>query len=102
MANSHLPFIGREHELAALENLHRQPGSHIAVVYGRRRIGKTALVNRAFAAEILLSFEGLENKGKREQLRNFLFQFELQTKTRVKNKTAIRHWREALDRKSVV
>jgi uncharacterized protein len=90
------PFIGRRSELEALRNLHRQPGCHIAVVYGRRRVGKTALVNHAYAGEALLSFEGLENKGKQQQIRNFIFQLERQTPLRLQRKDSIREWREAL------
>jgi uncharacterized protein len=89
-------FIGRGTELQALRELHRQPGCHIAVVYGRRRVGKTALVNHAYGGEPLLSFEGLENKGKQQQIRNFIFQLEQQTQTRVERKHSIREWREAL------
>jgi uncharacterized protein len=89
-------FIGRKAELRALRDLRQQPGSHIAVIYGRRRVGKTALVNHAYAGELLLSFEGLENKGKQQQIRNFLFQLEQQTQTGVKRSSSIREWREAL------
>jgi hypothetical protein len=49
-------------------------------VYGRRRVGKTALVNHAYAGEALLSFEGLENRGKQQQIRNFILQLERQTR----------------------
>jgi AAA+ ATPase superfamily predicted ATPase len=88
------PFIGREAELRALRELHEQPGSRIAVVYGRRRVGKTELVNHAFAGEFMLSFEGLEEQPKSAQLRNFLFQFEQQSGgPPVRNK--ISQWREA-------
>jgi uncharacterized protein len=90
------PFIGRSQELMDLKQLHSRSGSHIAVVYGRRRVGKTALINHAFEGELMLSFEGLENRGKKEQLRNFLFQIERQTSIRIARKTSIRSWREAL------
>ena len=88
-------FIGRPQEIKALTTLHNTPESHIAVVYGRRRVGKTSLINQAFSGEFLLSFEGLENKGKKDQISNFLFQLEYQTKTPL-DKKGIKHWREAL------
>jgi len=90
------PFIGRKAELQALRDLWLQPDSHIAVVYGRRRVGKTALVNHAYTGELLLSFEGLENKSKQQQIRNFIFQLEQQTQIRLEQKSSIREWREAL------
>ncbi|MEM3327182.1 MAG: ATP-binding protein, partial [Thermoproteus sp.] len=39
-------FIDRERELALLEELWRAPGAQLVVIYGRRRVGKTALVRR--------------------------------------------------------
>lgn len=39
-----LPFVARERELALLNDLHHQPGAQFLVLYGRRRIGKTALI----------------------------------------------------------
>ena len=39
-------FVGREEELAVLENLCERDGFQMAVVYGRRRVGKTALLER--------------------------------------------------------
>lgn len=37
-------FIGREKELKALEHEYSKPGSNTYAVYGRRRVGKTALL----------------------------------------------------------
>ena len=39
-------FVGRETELQALERLYGKRGFQMAVVYGRRRIGKTALIEQ--------------------------------------------------------
>ena len=38
-------FIGRERELSSLEKLYRSDKFEFAVVYGRRRVGKTALLS---------------------------------------------------------
>ena len=38
------PFIGREQELSLLDQLWDSPGAQFLVLYGRRRIGKTALL----------------------------------------------------------
>jgi AAA+ ATPase superfamily predicted ATPase len=73
-----VPFIGRERELELLQALGRRGRAAIAVVYGRRRIGKTELIRRAFAAERVLSFEGIENESKQRQIQNFLFQLSTQ------------------------
>ena len=38
-------FVGREEELSKLEGLYGSGSFQMAVVYGRRRVGKTALIN---------------------------------------------------------
>ena len=39
-------FIGRKEELEALQELYNKKGFHMAVLFGRRRVGKTTLVNK--------------------------------------------------------
>lgn len=39
-------FIGRESELQVLDRMYKRPGFQMAVIYGRRRVGKTALIDR--------------------------------------------------------
>ena len=38
-------FIGREAELKTLNNLYKSDRFEFVVIYGRRRVGKTALIN---------------------------------------------------------
>ena len=38
-------FIGRENELNTLNKLYNSDKFEFAVIYGRRRVGKTALIN---------------------------------------------------------
>ena len=38
-------FIGREKELATLNRLYNSDKFEFAVIYGRRRVGKTALIS---------------------------------------------------------
>ncbi len=67
-------FIGREREQSALKKLIQSERASLGVVYGRRRIGKSELIKKSFADQPLLIFEGLENRSKRVQINNFLFQ----------------------------
>ena len=39
-------FIGRKEEIDALQELYNRKGFHMAVLFGRRRVGKTTLVNK--------------------------------------------------------
>ena len=39
-------FIGRKEELASLQELYNKKGFQMAVLFGRRRVGKTTLINR--------------------------------------------------------
>lgn len=39
-------FIGRDKELNALDKLYTSDKFEFAVIYGRRRVGKTALINQ--------------------------------------------------------
>ena len=41
-------FIGREKEIERLLNCYRSNRSEFVILYGRRRIGKTFLVNHTF------------------------------------------------------
>jgi len=59
-------FWGRERELAMLRDWDGG-GSRLTVLYGRRRVGKTRLVEEAVGAQRLIKVEGLEGLGKREQ-----------------------------------
>lgn len=71
MANKE--FIGRISELEALREKDRHGRARLIAVYGRRRIGKTALIEKAFENEILWKFEGLEGASSKKQLHHFLF-----------------------------
>ena len=39
-------FIGREKELNKLNKMYQSDNLEVAVIYGRRRVGKTTLINR--------------------------------------------------------
>ena len=39
-------FLNRNEDLKALEDIYQRPGAQLAIVYGRRRVGKTRLLLR--------------------------------------------------------
>ena len=68
-------FIGRKSEIEHLRDWeNRTDGSYLSVIYGRRRIGKTRLVEEAFAQDELLVFEGVEGQPTSYQQAHFLDQ----------------------------
>lgn len=63
-------FIGRERELQTLNNLYNSNRFEFAVIYGRRRVGKTALINEFTKDKDTIFFTGIETTAK-ENLDNF-------------------------------
>lgn len=57
-------FIGRERELVSLNKLYRSNKFEFAVVYGRRRVGKTALINEFMKDKKAIYFMGVESNEK--------------------------------------
>lgn len=61
-------MIGREKEQAILKELAKSDHSELAVVYGRRRVGKTFLVRETFDYKFAFSHAGVENGTLRDEL----------------------------------
>ncbi|MGN0679060.1 MAG: ATP-binding protein [Oscillospiraceae bacterium] len=57
-------FIGREKELASLNSLFVTDKFEFAVIYGRRRVGKTALINHFISDKKAIYFMGVESNEK--------------------------------------
>jgi len=72
-------FLGREEELEYLDSLFKEKKSKLAVLYGRRRCGKSYLLEHFCKGKNALFFEGLENEHTHIQLKNFLNDFSEQT-----------------------
>ena len=56
-------FIGRTRELAALDRLYQSDRFEFAVIYGRRRVGKTTLINQFINDKKAIYFMGVEISG---------------------------------------
>lgn len=57
-------FIGRERELRSLEQLYTSDKFEFAVLYGRRRVGKTALLTQFIQDKRAIYFMGVESNAK--------------------------------------
>ena len=64
-------FKGRAEEQERLRALASTGQAKLVVVYGRRRVGKTKLIEQTLADRRLLKFEGLERQSKSKQLAHF-------------------------------
>lgn len=67
-------FIGRRIEWGRLKTLGETKDPAILIVYGRRRIGKTELLEQAYANRNILKFEGIRGKTQEEQQAHVLWQ----------------------------
>lgn len=78
-------FIGRDEELAALESLYKSDKFEFVVIYGRRRVGKTALINHFVNDKKSIYFMGIESNEKQnlENLSKSIIEFSsgMQTET---------------------
>jgi len=88
-----MDFIGRKNELERLNHFSCTPQSRIAVVYGRRRIGKSLLIQQALQSRKPLFFEALEERPTRDQLNHFMLQLQHATG---RSGERPRRWTEAL------
>ena len=63
-------FVGRKKELSILNKLYSSNRFEFAVIYGRRRVGKTALINEFVKDKEVIFFTGVESNEK-QNLYNF-------------------------------
>lgn len=61
-------FVGRTEELQLFKRILSDGESHFVAVYGRRRIGKTALIRKAFDNKFIFQHSGLSEGGLKDQL----------------------------------
>ena len=64
-------FYGRLEELKSLEQEYNKKRSSLVVIYGRRRIGKSAIVKHFCHNRLSLQFDGLENDSTHDQIKYF-------------------------------
>lgn len=71
-------FIGRINELNALNNLYQSNKFEFAVIYGRRRVGKTALINEFIKDKEAIYFTGVETNEKQnlEYFSHSIFEYQ--------------------------
>lgn len=88
-------FIGRERELKTLNKLYHSDKFEFAVIYGRRRVGKTALINEFIGGKKAIYFIGVESNAK-QNLEN-LSQSIIEYKSGIATHTSFASFQEALE-----
>ena len=70
-------FIGRDKEINALDKLYKSDKFEFVVIYGRRRVGKTALINQFIGDKKSIYFMGIESNEKQnlENLSKSIIEF---------------------------
>ena len=63
-------FVGRQRELEMMQRRYERKGYECFVIYGRRRVGKTALIRQFIRDKAAVFFTGMETTA-RENLENF-------------------------------
>lgn len=64
-------FVGRKKEIAVLQEALESPKSEMIAVIGRRRVGKTFLVDTIYKDQIVFKQTGVRNASTEPQLRTF-------------------------------
>lgn len=75
------PFVGREEEIEILKDALASYEAEMVAVIGRRRVGKTFLINTVYEKETVFSVTGLQKATKKEQLENFMVELKKVTKS---------------------
>jgi len=88
-------LIGREKEIAELKRCLQSDRSEFVIVYGRRRVGKTFLVDEFFQRKYDFTFVGGHNLSQAKQLRNFAKA--MKTCAHLSKKPKYEDWSEAFD-----
>ena len=86
-------FIGRKNELLQLNRLYNSGKFEFAVIYGRRRVGKTAIINEFVKDKNAICFTGVETNAKQnlENLSECILEFSTGMKVKLKVLVAISH-----------
>ena len=90
-----MKVIGRKAEIKELKYYADTKKSELVCVYGRRRVGKTFLVEQTFGEYFAFRATGLENGKTRDQLKAFNARL---IKHGCKNKSIPMNWFEAFSR----
>lgn len=74
-------IIARTGEIATLERKWNSGKAEFVIVYGRRRVGKTFLINNVFNGRFAFTYVGARSQSPKKQLQNFAVQLKEYSKS---------------------
>ena len=89
-----MKLVGREKEQDILQQAIASESSQLIAVYGRRRVGKTYLIENTLSREIIFDATGIKETSIRTQISNFQAQIIKRSKKLSKSPTP-QNWLEA-------
>ena len=72
MTKTNKKILGREEECRRLERCMDADNAQLVIVYGRRRVGKTFLINQFFGNKFAFKITGVYGESRAVQLKNFV------------------------------
>jgi AAA+ ATPase superfamily predicted ATPase len=90
-------FILRSEEKKFLADIEDAKDSAIIIVHGRRRVGKTELLEQYFRKRNILKFEGLEGKDQQKQREHVLYQLSQYAQDNLLAKLQVSTWVEVFE-----
>lgn len=90
-------FVGRHDEIELIQKVQKLNSASILTVFGRRRAGKTELIEQTLRTRSLLKFEGLEHGSPAVQRRNFLTDLARYLNNPLMAKLKLNTWREVFE-----
>jgi uncharacterized protein len=88
-------LVGRKEELEILDSAFNSYKSEFVILYGRRRVGKTFLINQRFNEHFTFRITGLANATLGQQLTNFQTTFNATTDARLLLDNPPKNWLSA-------
>lgn len=92
-----MPFIGRDFEQERIREAESSGEASILIVYGRRRIGKTELIEHTLKNRNLVKLEGVEDGNKAAQMERVLYQLSKVLNDSHISRMQFNTWLELLD-----
>lgn len=87
-------FVGRFDVRTSLAELPQADRAQILIVYGRRRVGKTELIEQVYRERNILKFEGIEGANESKQMVEVMRQLSEYTDQPLLAKIPVQTWQE--------